>query len=287
MDGPDSRDANGSGGRLSSEASQEPGTASQARATEIGEARPSPPPLPKAEFGWRDLIVALAIIWGITLGMQFAVGFGLGFWGAVTGGDAQAVYMQPVVLVPLAVFGLLVGLGVAWYFACAKYGRSVREGFAIQAVKVRPVVSGAVVGLAGAAGAVALTWNHETSNSLMGELVSVTDENGTLVRPSALMMLFAVLVPPLEEMYYRGFLYTAFRKLTSVRIAFPLIVAWFASIHVFQLAGDWGQLLWVAMMGGFWTWLRERHDSVVPSLVSHWIYNAALVGTTLAMWLAS
>lgn len=61
---------------------------------------------------------------------------------------------------------------------------------------------------------------------------------------------------------------------------------WFGLIHTPQLFGDWVGVAVVTVMGAVFTFMRQRYDSIFPSMISHFTYNAtlalaAIVGSTL------
>lgn len=246
---------------------------------------PVPPPIPITSMGWRELATAMAIIWGVTLSVQFAVGFIIGFIATSSGNEPQTVFQQPVVVVPLSAGGLVFALCVAYVFACKRPSTRFVEAFAFRRSSAKSLALGAGTGIAGVLGISLLTWEAEPGDSMMSNLMFIHDEEGNFLRPSLIMMVFAVVVPPLEELYYRGFLYTALRRLTHPAFALPCVAIWFAGIHLFQLIGDIYLWFYVALMGTLWTVLRESTGSTIPSLVSHWIYNGGLVTVTLLAWL--
>ncbi len=243
-----------------------------------------PPALPHRALGWRGLLLALAIIWGFAVCSQLLAGAIVGIVAAINDSDPLEMFMQPALIAPLSILGSIVAVTVGWYFACARTGASLAEGLAVRPAPLRGFVLGGSLGFVAALAISLVASSVEESKSLMSELVAVDTGDGNAPRPSLIMMAFAVIMPPFEELYYRGFLYTAFRRLASVWVAFPLICIWFGSIHAFQLAGDWVFLGFVVLMGIAWTGLRERYGSMLVSLASHWIYNGTLVATAYAVW---
>ena len=53
---------------------------------------------------------------------------------------------------------------------------------------------------------------------------------------------------------------------------------WFGAAHAPQLLGVPLNLLIVTMMGFVWTLQRHYSGSLIPGLVTHWVYNASLFG---------
>jgi len=92
------------------------------------------------------------------------------------------------------------------------------------------------------------------------------------------MLAFAtmgVIAPVAEELFFRGYLF---------RVALPLgrfaacaiTLSLFVALHLAQSWGNWGGVLAVALTGVVLTWLRATSDSLLPSLLAHVLYNAAL-----------
>lgn len=94
---------------------------------------------------------------------------------------------------------------------------------------------------------------------------------------------FMVLINgPAEELFWRGFIHTRLQSMPNRRLALILPSACYASYHgvtVFLfLSSVWVAgffLLNIFAVGLFWAWLRERTDSVWPSLISHGAASAA------------
>ncbi len=233
-------------------------------AAPVPEAVPPPPPpspLPPPTVGGRDLLIGVGILWGAGLLIGFAL-LGIG------GGRVENA--APAAIIVCSMIGLAVTALVSWYFVCQKYGRTLVGGFDLRAVGRRAVVISALTGLAGAIVATVLVTLFATGRSFMGRLVA--DPTGF-----ALTILLALSAPLIEETYYRGFLFPVLRKKLGAGIALFLMTVWFGAAHAFQVAGDWAALPVIVAMGLVWTLLRHRSESLLPSIVSHWTYNAVLV----------
>jgi len=242
---------------------------------------PEPPPLPPTAPGWRDLGIALALIWCVelVLGVVFVVSQVVS-----TGFDAAELPVPPPeLLIPLTLISSAFCMGVVWHFACRKYRKGLREGLRITAAPPRALGASVGLGLGCALVATVLMYLFSTGESFLEDLLIQEDEAATPKFVVAFAVLFLVL-PVFEEVYYRGFLFPIFRRLLGVRWAFATIVVWFGLVHAPQLAGDWAGLPVVTAMGALWTYLRIRYDSIVPCMVSHFTYNLVLLGISgLAM----
>ena len=92
------------------------------------------------------------------------------------------------------------------------------------------------------------------------------------------LILFAILVAPLlEEIIFRGYLFTAVSRIKGNRFAVAFVALLFAFMHVDQNWGDVIVVLLVFLAGLFFTLLRFFTRSIIPSIASHYVYNIALL----------
>lgn len=87
-----------------------------------------------------------------------------------------------------------------------------------------------------------------------------------------------LLAPLLEETIFRGFLYTVLADVFSPRVAVPVVSVLFAGLHVNQLSGNWPAVFVILGVGYVLTLVRQRTDSLIPSVIMHTAYNAMIFG---------
>ncbi|HUU82411.1 MAG TPA: CPBP family intramembrane glutamic endopeptidase [Phycisphaerae bacterium] len=235
-------------------------------------ARPVLPPEP-ASVGGRDLLMGVAIIWCVELSLGVAAGFTMGFQASLTGQDLPTDLAMGLPAMWICALTLASNAGAAvvcWYFLCRKYDRSVTEGFALGPRPVSSYVICILVGaLAAFLGAVVLGFGS-TGESPLAEMVS-TPEGLTA------FTIIALVVPLFEELYYRGFLFPILSKTLGASWGVLIVTLWFGGVHSFQLAGDWIGIPIVMAMGLIWTLQRHYTGSLLPSILTHWTYNACLI----------
>ena len=235
------------------------------------------PPLPLGEttpYGpprGLHLILALAIIWSaIALVATVTAVFVI-----ATGGDPSN--MDPVVILALSLADFVVTGLVCWFFVSWRPRKSVREAFAIAPI-APGVVAAIVVGSIAAATAVLFIPGGESP------MARLTETTWGFIAVGVL----AVIAPPLEEFYYRGFIQPVFASKLGWPAATVLIALWFGGVHGAQYWGDWAALGWVAMMGTVWSVMRWKTGSLTPSLISHWVYNSTvMLNATVARFATS
>jgi uncharacterized protein len=98
--------------------------------------------------------------------------------------------------------------------------------------------------------------------------------------PSIVMfVVFGIAAAPiLEEIIFRGFLFTALMDLFGWRVAVVTTSVLFAALHVSQLRGNWPAVIVIFLVGFVLTLVRYRTDSLIPSVIMHTAYNAMIFG---------
>jgi len=91
----------------------------------------------------------------------------------------------------------------------------------------------------------------------------------------------AFFAPFLEEIIFRGFVFTALEDIEGAKTAVPLTALLFAIPHAHQLWGNWSALGVIFVVGYVLTAVRHRFDSVVASVIVHTSYNAMILGMSL------
>ncbi len=230
------------------------------------------PHLPPSEATGRDLFSAVAIAFVI----QFFLGVVIGVFSALQNGRhsgsqnlAYMAYLMPVTLVTT--------FAVSYYYVCAKYQKPFFDGFAIRRLTMSHVLRYVAIGF-GLAFAAMLSLGIAyaiSPKSLEGKsLVVRTMQNP---QTAVLWMIFALCAPLVEELFYRGFAFPVLERRFNTRAALWIVAAWFAGMHLPQIAGDWPSVIGITFLSITVTWLRARTESLTPSILVHFVYNTALV----------
>jgi membrane protease YdiL (CAAX protease family) len=92
-------------------------------------------------------------------------------------------------------------------------------------------------------------------------------------------VIFGIAVAPLmEEIIFRGFLYTVLADVFSPGVAVPVVSILFAGLHVNQLRGNLPAVFLILGVGYALTVVRQRTDSLIPSVIMHTAYNTMIFG---------
>jgi membrane protease YdiL (CAAX protease family) len=90
--------------------------------------------------------------------------------------------------------------------------------------------------------------------------------------------IFAVVVAPfMEELLFRGVLFAFFEKNGGLRFAILGTAVLFAALHVPEYWGAWDHVVLILVVGLVLSSARGLTDSLSPSVVLHFAYNATLM----------
>jgi membrane protease YdiL (CAAX protease family) len=90
----------------------------------------------------------------------------------------------------------------------------------------------------------------------------------------AVAILAVFTAPIVEEVVYRGLLFSSLRKRIGVIATVLVVTATFAGVHVFQNRGAWVSISGLAFLSLALTMVRARAKSVLPCVFIHTLNNA-------------
>jgi len=97
----------------------------------------------------------------------------------------------------------------------------------------------------------------------------------------ALLVIFGVCFAPIiEEIIFRGFLFSVLSEFGGSRLAVPATAVLFALMHAPQLWPSRAGILLILAVGYVLSIVRERSNSLIPSFIVHTAYNGMLVGAS-------
>ncbi len=120
---------------------------------------------------------------------------------------------------------------------------------------------------------IAQIFSYEPPPQTVVQLYLKESQKGSLV---FFTFFVAIAGPAIEEIFFRGFAYPAFRTRFGVRFAILITAAIFALLH-WHLAA----FLPIFILGLCLASLYEKTGSLVPSMTLHMIHNLIMVGMTL------
>jgi uncharacterized protein len=90
--------------------------------------------------------------------------------------------------------------------------------------------------------------------------------------------IFAVVIAPfMEELIFRGFIFSVFELHVGLSFAIVGTAILFAGMHSFEYKGAWNHLLLIFMVGLILSLARGLTHKLAPSVVLHTTYNACLM----------
>lgn len=245
----------------------------------MGEGAGSSPtvPIQPGEAGGWDLLKVIGICWSVELVLAFilivaSVAMGYEF-------SEDGLEFSPWGFMATSSIATAVSIWACWHFACRRYHRSLAEGLKLVSVPARVAwLWGGVGLLCGIVGTILHHIFPPWGPSFLDEIFVRTSADNPLVQevfyPAAA---WAILGAVVEEVYYRGFLYTVFCRLIGAAWAMTIIVLWFWLLHVPQYFFDPVAILMVGVASVLFTWLRHKYDSIWPSITCHVVYNTTVL----------
>ena len=209
----------------------------------------------------------------------------LGSFATVSAAKSVAPEWQrdPNNVIAVVVAGVYAAFVVA---AALVLGGQIRTHTAFIAAAGRTfVLALGVLGVAYAATALAhalLTPFIGTWSEVVSLLRAVGSDDGRLATAgpgvAAIVMLRAcVLAPLVEELLFRGLLFTWLRQRLSARLTVAITAVAFAAIHMYPPLFPLAFTIGVAF-----GWIRERSHSTAPTIVAHVVHNVLLVAFAYA-----
>lgn len=117
-----------------------------------------------------------------------------------------------------------------------------------------------------------------SSNPIISEVVSsVKDIN--LFAILAFTLTLGVMPALLEELLFRGFVYTSLRKYLGAFLGIILSAGLFSIVHM-----DQGSMLQLFSLGFVFAYALEKNQSLIPSMVAHCLWNLTAFTMILLMY---
>lgn len=89
----------------------------------------------------------------------------------------------------------------------------------------------------------------------------------------AIAVLATVTAPLVEEMIYRGLLYSALQRVTGVLWAVVVVSSLFTFVHVFQYSNNLGVIAAISIFSLSLTFMRAYTGRLLPCYVMHLVFN--------------
>lgn len=179
--------------------------------------------------------------------------------------DKTAIFLQVFSLLPAH----LLTLGVIWCIVTGFGKRPFSKTVGLQPGGMRlwfSIVLGVV--LVGLGTLIAKLVGGDATNQL--EFVI----NSSIPTRYLIAFLAVATAPLVEELVYRGVIYSALRRAVGIFGAVVLVLALFTIIHVPQYLPNYGAILAVGLLSVVLTVIRAYTGSLLPCVVIHLVFNA-------------
>jgi len=115
--------------------------------------------------------------------------------------------------------------------------------------------------------------------ALVGSFIQEQDNDLLRILRSSLAAVYIVAfvatftAPFVEEVIYRGILYSAFQRAMGVPAAFVLVTFLFALVHVPQYLPSYSTIFLLTLLSLMLTFIRVRSGNLLPCIIMHTIFN--------------
>ncbi len=177
--------------------------------------------------------------------------------------DNTAIFLNLIAIFPAHIFTLI----IAWFVVTKNNKFALKDTLGLSTGGFRwwyyPIILFAFFGLAGLVG----YFVPEGDNDLLRMLRSSRMAVYTIV------ILATFTAPLVEEVVYRGVLYSAFQRSVGVKWAVFIVTLMFAGVHIPQYLGSPGTIVLICLLSLVLTLIRVKTDNLLPCIIMHTIFN--------------
>ncbi|CAN5829266.1 hypothetical protein BH20ACI4_BH20ACI4_02510 [soil metagenome] len=177
--------------------------------------------------------------------------------------DINASIIQILAIIPAHIFTLILAWAVVTKFK--KYSFREMLGWKFNNFKVWHIIV-VVVSIFVLAG-ILTAYFGETDN----ELLRILRSSRTAVVLVAILATFTA--PIVEEVVYRGVLYSALQRTVGVWFAVFLVTLLFAVVHVPQYLPDFVAISMICLLSLVLTLIRVWTNNLLPCIILHFVFN--------------
>lgn len=177
--------------------------------------------------------------------------------------DINASIIQILAIIPAHIFTLILAWAVVTKFN--KYSFREMLGWKFNNFKVWHIIV-VVVTIFALAGALT-SYFGETDN----ELLRILRSSRTAVVLVAILATFTA--PVVEEVVYRGVLYSALQRTVGVWMSVFLVTLLFAVVHVPQYLPDYVAISMICLLSLVLTLVRVWTNNLLPCIILHFVFN--------------
>lgn len=231
-------------------------------------------------MAWLDVVKA-GLIWVLSVAMLIftpvvlAIPYFIYLWTQEGPPRAEALTADKT-LILLSIVGTIVAhlltIGILWLFVTEGGNRSFAQALAFRWPK--NITPGAGIALCGLLAVVLLGIGWAVTSVWGGQKTQLDLIVESSMAARFVTALAAVATAPLvEELIYRGVLYSAFERAAGVLVAVIVVSLLFAGVHVFQYINNVGVITVITLLSFTLTTVRAYTGSVIPPFIIHLVFN--------------
>ena len=246
-----------------------------------GDILPPPPPAAVAPpQPWFEVVKAFLVWAGSFILLLFtpvvlAVPYFIYSW-AKHGVPRPEAIIQDRMLILLSIIGTILAhlltLILIWFYATGGGKRPFGKSVGFEWPKTIPTGMGTLLCCALAIVLLGIGW--AITQFVGGEKtqLDLIVESSMAARYATALAAVAT-APLVEELIYRGVLYSALERAAGIGVAVAVVSLLFAGIHVFQYINNIGVILVITLLSFTLTVVRAYSRSVIPPFLIHLVFN--------------
>jgi len=225
-------------------------------------------------WGWRDLALFLPFAFLALFLANVLVVVGYMVMKGLAGRpyDLHEVQTNPVFVLVLQIILHALLFGFLYLLVVVYHRKPFWRSFKLRKPTRREVLAYIAAGLAVAIGVqLAPTLIPEKENFPLQQMF-------TSPQVALALGLFATLIAPfMEELIFRGFIFSIFERQVGMVFAIVGSAVLFAALHIPEYQGAWNHLLMIFLVGIVFSVVRGVTGSLTPSIIIHFAYNLSLM----------
>ncbi|MEA2016215.1 MAG: type II CAAX endopeptidase family protein [Actinomycetota bacterium] len=220
----------------------------------------------------RDAIISLVFVTVVLVAVYFGSAWLFKVFGGIEFFNSSNISNASFVV--FYVVQIILMLGVVWFFAIFKRQSGLRD-LGLRYYSILKTIWYSFISLV-AIFIVRFLYYDLLLYTLFGieapsSKIEVLIKSGN-VSINTLMIIVALIAPLSEEIFFRGFLYQAFKKNWGVNAGLFLSSFLFAAVH-FEIY----RFIPIMIIGWLLAYLFEKTKSLLPAIFLHGVYNLALI----------
>ncbi len=177
--------------------------------------------------------------------------------------DSTAIFLNVIAIIPAHLFTL----AVAWFVVTKNNKFSLKDTLGLSSGGFRWWYYPAILITFFIVATIVTYFIPEGDNELLKILRS------SRMAVFAVVILATFTAPLVEEVVYRGILYSAFQRSVGITGAVVIVTFMFAAVHVPQYWGSPGTILLICLLSLLLTLIRVKTDNLLPCIIMHTIFN--------------